>query len=505
MHFGDPVVLLRKPFRLSFAYAGPDRIWKTTWRGADKLPAMIRLTVRDAGTERVLSVSTITPVHVQVPSDCVKPDGGCDDKDKTDDVPPNAPDGSAGRDRGAGRDAMTRDRADASSSEQGVVIVAVLWILMALSALAVIFSLYLSASAQALAVNDTALQTEALVSASLELTAYQLTLAGDKARPPRGSFHFRMNDADVLVTFTSEAARIDLNFAPKEMLAGLFAGLGANKDAAKEDADRIVGWRTRPAPGGTNDEEALYHAAGLNYPPRQSLFTHVSELALVVGLPPALVDRALPFVTVFNGSAGVDAAIAAPEVIAALPDKASDKPKDASGERSALPSDAAATHPLRRPMPTAAKSPCYRIEATINFSDGRRAASEVVIALGDKVEPYRVLSWQDDVAPRGNVQKRRGYDGDDLRVQGAVRRLDRGRDRRRRCALRAAWCARAGSCWTKARTARSRPGRSRRKTARRCPTFRFASIAASPVRHCRRIGRRPFAAAASRRNCHPVM
>ena len=75
---------------------------------------------------------------------------------------------------------MTRDRGEASSAERGFVIVAVLWIIMALSALAVIFSLYLSASAQALALNDTALQTEALVSASLELTAYQLTLAGDK-------------------------------------------------------------------------------------------------------------------------------------------------------------------------------------------------------------------------------------------------------------------------------------------------------------------------------------
>ena len=104
MHFGDPVVLLRKPFRLSFAYAGPDRIWKTTWRGADKLPAMIKLTVRDAGTERVLSVSTITPVHVQVPSDCVKPDGSCDDKDKTDDKSGASPNASeAGRVAAAGQ------------------------------------------------------------------------------------------------------------------------------------------------------------------------------------------------------------------------------------------------------------------------------------------------------------------------------------------------------------------------------------------------------------------
>jgi general secretion pathway protein K len=305
---------------------------------------------------------------------------------------------------------MTKDRADAPSSEQGVVIVAVLWILMALSALAVIFSLYLSASAQALAVNDTALTTEALVSASLELTAYQLTLAGDKERPPRGSFHFRMDDADVLVTFTSEAARIDLNFAPKEILAALFAGFGANKDAANSDADRIVGWRTRSAPGAANDEEALYHAAGLSYSPRQAMFTHVSELALIAGLPPALVDRALPFVTVFNGSSGVDPAIAAPEVIAALPDKGSDKPGDALSINTSAATDAPA--PAANDA-TAAKSPCYRVEATVNFNDGRRATSEVVIALGDKVEPYRVLSWQDDVAPRGNVprgnvQRRRG-------------------------------------------------------------------------------------------------
>jgi general secretion pathway protein K len=305
---------------------------------------------------------------------------------------------------------MTRDRAEASSSEQGVVIVAVLWILMALSALAVIYSVYLSASAQALAVNDTSLQTEALVSGSLELTAYQLTLAGDKARPPRGSFHFRMDDADVLVNFTSEAARIDLNYAPKEILAALFAGLGANKEAAKEDADRIVGWRTRPTPGATNDEEALYRAAGLNYPPRQSLFTHVSELALVVGLPPVLVDRALPFVTVFNGSPGVDPAIAAPEVIAALPKKDSDQSKDilsATPSPSATPFAAGDASTPPPSDPAAAKSTCYRVEAVINFKDGRRAASEVVIALGDKVEPYRVLSWQDDVAPPANALRRR--------------------------------------------------------------------------------------------------
>lgn len=84
LHFGDPVVLLREPFRLSFAYAGRDRVWKDNWHEADKLPVMIRLTVRDVASQRVLSVSTIAPVHAQVPSDCIRPDGNCSDADKAD-------------------------------------------------------------------------------------------------------------------------------------------------------------------------------------------------------------------------------------------------------------------------------------------------------------------------------------------------------------------------------------------------------------------------------------
>ena len=297
---------------------------------------------------------------------------------------------------------MTRElrRAAATASERGFVIIAVLWILAALAALATIFSVYLSNSAQALAVNDTGLKAEALVSASLELTTYQLLLAGDKARPARGSFRFRLDNADVLVSFTSEAARIDLNFASKEMLANLFAVLGADQQAAKEYADRTVGWRTRPKADRANDEEALYGAAGLGYSPRQSLFTHVNELSLVLGLPPILVDRALPFVTVFNGSSNVDVLIAVPEVVAALPGMTPSALKDFLSQRSALSRDSPAIATALGPAQanaTVPKSAAFRVLTTIQFDNGRRMSSEVVIALGGEKDPYRVLSWQDDV------------------------------------------------------------------------------------------------------------
>jgi general secretion pathway protein K len=305
----------------------------------------------------------------------------------------------------------------AAISEHGFVLVAVLWILAALSALATIFSVYLSNSAQALALNDTGLQAEALVSASLELTAYQLSLAGDSARPLQGAFHFRLGDADILVSFVSEASRIDLNLAPKELLAGLFSGLGTDQEDAKQYADRIIGWRTPPKPDSADDEVSLYRAAGLAYSPRQAPFAHVNELALVVGLPPALVDRALPYVTVFSGLPKINALVAPPEVIAALPGMTPSGLKEFLRERPTLPSDMAAIATALGPAQASAtieKSDFFRVLTTVNFDNGRRTSTEVVIGLRGEEDPYRVLSWQDDVEAATSRPRELAGDGDDL-------------------------------------------------------------------------------------------
>jgi general secretion pathway protein J len=66
-----PVVLARAPYRITFSYAGPDRVWRNNWTGASLLPRAIRLQVRDAATDRILGVSTATIVHSDAPSDCV--------------------------------------------------------------------------------------------------------------------------------------------------------------------------------------------------------------------------------------------------------------------------------------------------------------------------------------------------------------------------------------------------------------------------------------------------
>ena len=168
--------------------------------------------------------------------------------------------------------------------------------------------------------------------------------------------------------------------------------------------------------GGPAETTRLQVLAGavhdaLGYVPRQSLFTHVNELALVAGLSPALVDRALPFVTVFNGSSDVDDTIAAPEVVAAFKKKsgtATDLFGGGMASASGAFADADPSAPPKSNLPKA-KSPCYRLEAAITFKSGRRTASEVVIALGDASEPYRVLSWQNDIEIGAVIPQRRRF------------------------------------------------------------------------------------------------
>src|SRR3984893_9586129 len=150
------------------------------------------------------------------------------------------------------------DRSPGTSARDGFIIVAVLWVLIALATLASIYSIYINNSASAVSVLDDGLQAEALVSASLELTAYRLTVEKDVSRPTRGQFGFRLGRANVVVNYFSETARIDLNAAPKILLTGFFVALGTSNDDADRYADRIIGWRKPPTPTDQDNEAALY-------------------------------------------------------------------------------------------------------------------------------------------------------------------------------------------------------------------------------------------------------
>jgi general secretion pathway protein J len=72
IRFADPVVLIRSPYRVMFAYAGADDTWQPTWRNATELPKRVRITVRDGVTQQRLAVSTAALVHIDTPAECAR-------------------------------------------------------------------------------------------------------------------------------------------------------------------------------------------------------------------------------------------------------------------------------------------------------------------------------------------------------------------------------------------------------------------------------------------------
>lgn len=282
--------------------------------------------------------------------------------------------------------------------KRGFVTAPALLLLALLATLAGVASVYLSSSAASFAFYDDRARSQALILAGVELVAYNYLSSAPADRTPKVAITFRLDGALVSVDFISESARVDLNFASRDMLVNLFRVLGAATDEANGHADRIIGWRAAPKQQSSDNETALYRSAGLSYGPKASAFASVEEIWLIPGLPPALVDRTLKFVTVYSGRREVDVFEAAPEVIAALPGAASGGVSAFLAQRSTLPRRPdAAIGLLGTGEGTVAvfSGDNIRLNCSVAFDNGRRMSAEVIVQIEGGDEPYEVLSWHE--------------------------------------------------------------------------------------------------------------
>jgi len=290
---------------------------------------------------------------------------------------------------------------------RGFIVVAVLWILAALSALVLIYLTYVTNTAVVVAGSTDRVQAAALETAGVELAVYQLTATNEASRPTSGTFNARVGGGQVAVTFRSEAARIDLNAAPKGLLSGLLIGLGAAPSNAATYADRIVAWRAPTELGDEDPENSFYRTSGVAYLPRHAPFPAAEELWLVQGIPPVFIERMLPFVTVFSNLAAVNVFDAAPQVLAALPGMTPENLQAVLAQRADPALDPRSLLGLTGGEgATLAGSKAYRMTVGVESGNGRRSAAEVVILLLESgEEPYRVLSWRNasdgGAAPQG--------------------------------------------------------------------------------------------------------
>ena len=305
---------------------------------------------------------------------------------------------------------MCHRQTSTTCRSDGFILIAVLWILGVLSAFASIYAVFVLNTAAGLSIYDGRLRAQELAAAAIELVA-QRTLA-DAKHPSVGRFDLRLGGATAAVDFSSEAGRIDLNAAPKEVLAGLFVALGAPREQAEFYAERVVAWRSAPSKGDDPEADAYRHA-NLGFGPRGAPFPHALELSLVRALPADLVERALPFVTVYSGRAQVNVEAAAPEVLAALPQMTPVRLQAVLAQRQLPNYDRQALLALLGPARSHASLEAgrtFRVRIKTLFGNGFQAAFEIVVLVFEEGrEPLAVLSWrsEDDdlsVGPAASVR-----------------------------------------------------------------------------------------------------
>jgi general secretion pathway protein K len=271
--------------------------------------------------------------------------------------------------------------AEGRRSEQGLALVAVVWViaLMAVMALDVLAA----AGAEDRSASDRGerARMEAAADAGLALATRHLLASG----PQPGSRELAEQEiafdgTRLTLRFENEAGKVDLNAAPPVVLRALFTALEVPPAAADRLVAAVLDWRDgddSPRQGGAEWDD--YRRAGLTVRPRDGEFQSVAELRHVMGMTPELFARIQPSVTVHSRRAEVDRAAASPLVA-----------RVGSGSGGGVPRLAP---PSARPSDASAAGGVFRITVTAERPGGRFVRSAVVRLTGNPADPYWVQEW----------------------------------------------------------------------------------------------------------------
>jgi general secretion pathway protein K len=201
----------------------------------------------------------------------------------------------------------------------------------------------------------------------------------------------------VSIAIIDEAGKIDLNLAPQDFLAGLFAAVGRSREEAQLLACNVLDRRGDPGTG-------CPEPGGAQLARR---FTVPEELAQVPGIDDDLYDRIADSITVTTAASAIDPRVAPRLVLMAIPG-ATDSMVDAFLQSRASWRDMSAAGGPALLTPTVASflmatpGRDFTIAATATTTDGARYRAELQVRLTERpAAPYQVMGWRAPPADRG--------------------------------------------------------------------------------------------------------
>lgn len=290
----------------------------------------------------------------------------------------------------------------AAPRQAGVALILVLWMLALLTVVANSVAFSVRTEFQATANLLATAQAEAAADAGVFRALYELTKPeSDSQRwQANGATHaWAFGDALVEVRISDESGKIDLNAAPASLLAGLFKALDVPDAEALALADAVVDWRDadslRSLHGAERDD---YVAAGRPSGPANAPFQSIAELRQVLGMNERLYRLLEPLITVYSRRNTVNAAVAAPAVLLALPGATHQQVAWYVDQRQFMLERGLPPPPFPLADGNGRPISFYSIQAVAVLGDNGRFSREGVVRLtGNPSAPFVFLAWR---APR---------------------------------------------------------------------------------------------------------
>src|SRR5262245_24987029 len=207
---------------------------------------------------------------------------------------------------------MMRNRKTVENPRRGTVLLTVLWTIALMSALAMAAAVSFRGFAGIAAVGRDRVQSDALLTAGLEMAAGAVSSLGDTPLTER-EIAVDLSTGSARARFSDEGGRIDVGRAPAAVLASLLRFVGASDQEAQGVAQRIVEWRgrtiARPADAGPRNDPT-------KTPDAEQPFADVRGVAQIPGMAPAWLAAMAPLTTVFGSETGNPLTARAPGVAA---------------------------------------------------------------------------------------------------------------------------------------------------------------------------------------------
>ena len=204
-------------------------------------------------------------------------------------------------------------------ASRGIALVAVLWMVAALSLLVVGVSSAVRADIRFAQQLRAEVQAAALGDAAIQMAIRDLGTRGDRpVQLEQAPYTFDGHEMQVVAQ--SAAGFVNLNNAPESLLQDLFVfGAGIDPGQAAILAARVADWRDpdqAPLPLGAEDE--AYVQAGSRFRTRSGPFEAPEDLLQVLGIEYPLYDKVQGFISAYGQSTGVDPLAASAPVLLIL-------------------------------------------------------------------------------------------------------------------------------------------------------------------------------------------